>query len=211
MALNLPYHSRRDEVGGSITEKDWETFTMRLESVIDRVARKRARIIKRRKKKGKKKMPRKTLFKPEKKIDTAKDPLWREIFIDKNQPQEDSDSGSEGEDLFKMFREACNAKGIKINKESLNGGASKKPPGAATKTEIINRSVQPHVLPELKYPSMHPKEKPLDNYLDEMAFQRHMKQEEKKNRENKQNTAGMNLAQLSATKPEVAQHLSMSF
>jgi hypothetical protein len=47
------------------------------------VARKRARIIKRRKKKGKKKMPRKTLFKPEKKIDTMKDPLWREIFIDK--------------------------------------------------------------------------------------------------------------------------------
>lgn len=26
MALNLPYHSRRDEVGGAITEADWTNF-----------------------------------------------------------------------------------------------------------------------------------------------------------------------------------------
>lgn len=64
MALNLPYHSRRDEVGGAITEQDWSNFVHRLESIIQKVAKKRARIIKRRKRKGKKKMPRKTLFKP---------------------------------------------------------------------------------------------------------------------------------------------------
>lgn len=82
MALNLPYHSRRDEVGGAITEADWTNFVSRLEGIIKKVANKRSRIIKRRKKKGKKKMPRKTLFKPEKQLQVGKDPLWREIFID---------------------------------------------------------------------------------------------------------------------------------
>jgi hypothetical protein len=147
MSLNLPYHSRRDEVGGAITNHDWEVFTMRLEQVIDRVARKRARIIKRRKKKGKKKMPRKTLFKPEKKINVGKDPLWREIFIDKKQDAEDSDSGSETEDLYKMFHDACVAKGIPINKETLNAGGKKKPAGTEIEIEVINREIEPHVLP----------------------------------------------------------------
>jgi hypothetical protein len=66
MNLQLPYHSRRDEVGGAISDVEWQAFTARLEGVIGRVDRKRKRIIKRRKKRGKKKMPRKTLFKPEK-------------------------------------------------------------------------------------------------------------------------------------------------
>jgi hypothetical protein len=83
MALNLPYHSRRDEVGGAISENDWNNFVTRLEGIIDRVKNKRARIIRRRRRKGKKKMPRKTLFKPPKPINVGKDPLWREIFIDK--------------------------------------------------------------------------------------------------------------------------------
>lgn len=83
MSLNLPYHSRRDEVGGAITEKDWSHFVLRLENIIGRVQKKRSRIIRRRKRKGKRKMPRKTLFKPEKRVDVGKDPLWREIFIDK--------------------------------------------------------------------------------------------------------------------------------
>lgn len=64
MALNLPYHSRRDEVGGAISDNDWQNFVTRLEGIIQKVSKKRSRIIKRRKKKGKKKMPRKTLFTP---------------------------------------------------------------------------------------------------------------------------------------------------
>jgi hypothetical protein len=58
---------------------------------------------------------------------------------------------------------------------------------------------------------MHPKEKPLNNYLDEMALKRFKAEEERKKRENKQNTARMNLAQISATKPHVAKHMAMSF
>jgi len=93
MNLQLPYHSRRDEVGGTITEDDWENFVTRLEGLITKVKKKRARVVKRRKKRGKKKFPRKTLFKPEKRINVAKDPLWREIFIDKQ-----SDGSSDSED-----------------------------------------------------------------------------------------------------------------
>ena len=68
MHLDLPYHSRRDELGGVITTEDWDTFIQRLEGVITRVKRKRRRICKKRKKNGKKLMPRATLFKPPKKV-----------------------------------------------------------------------------------------------------------------------------------------------
>jgi hypothetical protein len=84
MNLNLPYHSRRDEVGGAINETDWNNFVLRLEGIIDKVAKKRKRIIRRLKKKGKKLLPRKTLFTPQAKINVSKDPLWCEIFMDKD-------------------------------------------------------------------------------------------------------------------------------
>jgi len=64
MNLSLPYHSRRDECGGVISNEDWSAFVERLEGVIAKVKRKRNRMIRRRKKKGIKKMPRKTIFKP---------------------------------------------------------------------------------------------------------------------------------------------------
>lgn len=37
MGLELPYHSRRDEVGGKITNEDWKCFVDRLEGIIDKV------------------------------------------------------------------------------------------------------------------------------------------------------------------------------
>lgn len=86
MHLDLPYHSRRDELGGVIDENEWNAFTRRLEDVISKIKRKRKRIIKRRKKRGKKLMPRATLFKPTKKENLDKNPLWKEVFI-----HEDSD------------------------------------------------------------------------------------------------------------------------
>lgn len=78
----MPYHSRRDEVGGTISGEEWNAFVDRLEGIIDKVKRKRKRIIRRRKKKGIKKLPRKTLFKPDKKVNLFKDPLWKEVFIE---------------------------------------------------------------------------------------------------------------------------------
>ena len=112
MNLSLPYHSRRDECGGVISTEDWNAFTARLEGVIAKVTRKRARIIRRRKRKGIKKLPRKTLFKPDKRPNMAKDPLWREVFLD----QSSDDSDSEEHDPFGGYAisEYCNShQGIK--------------------------------------------------------------------------------------------------
>ena len=65
-------------------------------------------------------MPRKTLFKPEKQLQVAKDPLWREIFIDqKEEGDSESDSDGEEEELVRMYREACALKGIKVQSKKL--------------------------------------------------------------------------------------------
>ena len=114
MHLDLPYHSRRDEVGGIITAMDWTAFTRRLEGVIDKIKKKRKRIIRRRKKKGKKLMPRNTLFKPKKKENLEKNPLWMEVFMNEDSDDDDgSVSDYEDQEVFNMYREAVQKKGIK--------------------------------------------------------------------------------------------------
>mmetsp|Transcript_33446 Transcript_33446/g.41286 ORF Transcript_33446/g.41286 Transcript_33446/m.41286 type:complete len:173 (-) Transcript_33446:849-1367(-) len=111
MNLQLPYHSRRDEVGGTITEDDWDNFVTRLECLIEKVKKKRARVVRRRKKRGKKKFPRKTLFKPAKSINVGKDPLWREIFIDKHSESESDSDDAEG-DMIELYKQVCKRKGV---------------------------------------------------------------------------------------------------
>jgi hypothetical protein len=37
MHLDLPYHSRRDDLGGVITDEDWASFVRRLENIIQKV------------------------------------------------------------------------------------------------------------------------------------------------------------------------------
>jgi hypothetical protein len=96
MGLSLPYNSRRDEVGGVITDDDWGDFIDRVHKMIGKVKRKRRRIIRRRRKNGKKLMPRKTLFKPRKKPDLSKNPLWKEVFLDESS----DDSTHEDTDIF---------------------------------------------------------------------------------------------------------------
>lgn len=96
MHLDLPYHSRRDDLGGVISDADWHDFTRRLDGVIEKVKKKRKRIIKRRKRRGKKLMPRATLFKPAKRERLDKDPVWREVYMQESSDEEAS--GSEGAD-----------------------------------------------------------------------------------------------------------------
>lgn len=98
MNLQLPYHSRRDEIGGKISHDEWTCFIDRLEGIIDKVKQKRRRIIKRRKKKGIKKLPRKTLFKPVKRINLANDPLWREVFLESESEGESDTEDTETPD-----------------------------------------------------------------------------------------------------------------
>eukprot|EP00347_Sterkiella_histriomuscorum_P022188 403331364 len=97
MNLQLPYHSRRDEIGGVISHEEWTSFVGRLEGIIDKVKKKRRRMINRRKKKGNKKLPRKTLFKPVPRPNLGNDPLWREVFLDQSS-EEDSDDDGPGSD-----------------------------------------------------------------------------------------------------------------
>ena len=111
MHLDLPYHSRRDELGGVIDENEWNAFTRRLEDVIDRIKKKRKRIIKRRKKRGKKLMPRATLFKPVKKENLEKNPLWKEVFMHEDSDQDESSSGED--EAANMYNQTLAMKGIK--------------------------------------------------------------------------------------------------
>jgi len=115
MHLDLPYHSRRDELGGVINEKDWTDFTRRLECVIGKIKRKRQRIIKRRKKKGKKLMPRATLFKPPKKERLDKNPLWQEVFMREDSEDDDASGSEEEQEVFNMYKETLATKGIKAS------------------------------------------------------------------------------------------------
>ena len=62
MNLQLPYISKRDEVGGVISNSEWNDFMLRLAKVKDRVRKKRKRIMRRRKKAGRKVMPKKYIF-----------------------------------------------------------------------------------------------------------------------------------------------------
>lgn len=113
MHLDLPYHSRRDELGGVITDQDWSAFCRRLEGVIDKIKRKRRRIIKRRKKKGKKLMPRATLFKPPKRENLEKNPLWKEVFIGESSDDDESGSEATEDEIFNMYKDTLLTKGIK--------------------------------------------------------------------------------------------------
>jgi hypothetical protein len=119
MNLQLPYHSRRDEVGGAISDQDWSNFVLRLEGVIKRVENRRKRIIKRRKARGKKKMPRKTLFKPQKQPNLMKDPLWKEIFIDSHKPDESESESSDDGDFVEIYKQFCKEKGLKVDPKIL--------------------------------------------------------------------------------------------
>ena len=111
MHLDLPYHSRRDELGGVIDDNEWNAFTKRLEDVIDKIKKRRKRIIKRRKRKGKKLMPRSTLFKPKKKENLDKNPLWKEVFMHQDSDNDESSSGEE--EMMNMYNNTLAKRGIK--------------------------------------------------------------------------------------------------
>ena len=210
MALNLPYHSRRDEVGGAITEADWTNFVSRLEGIIEKVAKKRSRIIKRRKKKGKKKMPRKTLFKPEKQLQVGKDPLWREIFIDQKECQSESESDDNEDEFFRIYKEALAQKGVKVSSDALAVPGVRRMNTQSAKVELFNRKTAHDVdLPPIKYPSMHPKEKPNTNYLEMQAEMKFQMRKRRLDNENKQNTAEYNLKSLTNQYPSALEHTNL--
>lgn len=208
MNLQLPYHSRRDEVGGTITEEDWSHFVTRLEGLIKRVKKKRARVVKRRKKRGKKRFPRKTLFKPPKPINVRKDPLWREIFIEKHSESE-SDSEEAEEDMIELYKQVCKRRGIKFSKDTLGGGQRE---AKSAKVELANREMEDNiVLPPIGNPSMHPDERPKMNVLEKLEFERLMKKREVAKNKYRGKTAEANLEEILSDYPEARNMVNIQF
>jgi len=87
-------------------------------------------------------MPRKTLFKPVKQLEVGKDPLWREIFIEqKEEGSSESDSDGEEEELIKMYRDACAAKGLKVHSKKLDEGTgNQRMQARSAKVELFDRT-----------------------------------------------------------------------
>lgn len=211
MNLQLPYHSRRDEVGGAITEKDWQNFITRLEGIIARVERKRKRIIRRRKARGKKKMPRKTLFKPKKQPNLMKDPLWKEIFIDsQNVEESESDSGDD-DNFVEIYKQFCLDKGLKVDTSILKETKGKQDVNE-NEIELINRDQNPDLtLPPIRHPSMHPREKPFKDPQEELMHEKRMKKRNKEFAKQGHKNASANLTALVKDYPQTAKDINMKF
>lgn len=108
MNLELPYVSKRDECGGIITSEDWNDFIIRLTKMRNWVWRKWALRIKAWKKKGKQLLPWKTLFKPPKRVNLAKNPLWREVFLDNK-----SEATTEATEFDLDYQKNSDLKGVR--------------------------------------------------------------------------------------------------
>lgn len=137
-------------------------------------------------------MPRKTLFKPEKAINLSKDPLWKEVFID-NATKDEEDSGSDSDDelMLKMYKLAAAEAGVKLNVRNIMN--QKKRNVESAKVELFNRVENPDtILPKVKYPSLHPKERPFESYLDEIQFDKFIRRREKDLAKRRLNTAEEN-------------------
>ena len=58
-------------------------------------------------------MPRATLFKPKKRENLEKNPLWKEVFMQQDSDDDDgSDSGAE-EEMLNMYQDTLAKRGIK--------------------------------------------------------------------------------------------------
>ena len=72
-------------------------------------------------------MPRGTLFKPPKRHQLDKNPLWQEVFMQESSDEEDgSDSDSDDTEMLQMYRDTMALKGIQTEKKKK-------------KTEEVNR------------------------------------------------------------------------
>lgn len=63
-------------------------------------------------------MPRATLFKPPKRAQLDKNPLWKEVYMKESSDDEDgSESEADDQEVFKMLKDTMIAKGIKTDKK----------------------------------------------------------------------------------------------
>ena len=105
----------------------------------------------------------------------GKDPLLREIFIYKQEEgSSESESDGEEEELMRLYREACAKKGIKVSQKTMGDSGHDRSGARSAKVELWNReTTNIQELPPIEHPSMHPREKPLKNYLEISAAQKY--------------------------------------
>lgn len=78
--------------------------------------------------------------------------------------------------------------------------------------ELFNReTTNIQELPPIEHPSMHPREKPLKNYLEISAQQKYLARQKRIETANKQNTASMNLRAIQEGAPEAVPFVNMKF
>lgn len=67
-----------------------------------------------------------------------------------------------------MYRDACAKKGIKVTSKGFGNTSQTQRTGArSAKVELLRRdAANVPELPKIEHPSMHPREKPITNYLE---------------------------------------------
>lgn len=109
----------------------------------------------------------------------TKDPLWREIFIDKP-ADSDSESDDNNADIIELYKQVCKKKGIAYKQDKV--GMSPKRKLQSAKVELANREKEDNIhFPPIKNASMHPEERPKGNHLEQLEFDRLMKRRDKAN------------------------------
>jgi len=148
------------------------------------------------------------LFKPVKNINVGKDPLWREIFIDK-QSEDDSDSDDGDGDMIELYKQVCKKRGIPFSKEKVMGPTREL---KSAKVELANREKEDNIhFPPIKNPSMHPLERPKGNHLEQIEFDRLMKKRAKADEKHLGKTAQGNWEEINSDYPEAKDLVNIEF
>lgn len=87
-------------------------------------------------------MPRATLFKPKKKEDLKKNPLWQEVFMQEDSDDDGSDSDAEELQIMNMYRDTLATKGIKVTRQSGSAMINQR---TVTKSSMNNDLVLPPI------------------------------------------------------------------
>ena len=100
-----------------------------------------------------------------------------------------------------MYKLAAAEHGVKLNVRNIV--SQKKRNVESAKVELFNRVENPDmVLPPVKYPSLHPREKPFETYLDEIQFDKFARRREKDLKNKRLNTAEENYKSVVKDFPE---------
>lgn len=112
--------------------------------------------------------------------------------------------------MLKMYKIAAQEHGVKLNVRNIMN--QKKRNVESAKVELFNRVENPdYKLPPIKYPSLHPKERPFESYLDEIQFDKFIRRREKDLAKRRLNTAEENYKSVAKDYPASKEHMNIHF